>query len=1333
MSGKSPPKAPRALRGTLGGSAASSSATPQPSSSVPVAGSRLGAAPPTGPRSLIHNNLNKAPPTGPAASRNGVAKSFPNGHVAYPPGPSGSTPTGPSQKYLQKGKHVEGNWNDQAGPSSSQANGTGGSRVALTVAGAVNGHLPAKGQPISFRLKPAPPEPKSAPPPPPPPSNPPPPAPPPEAPPPPPPNEPPPRPPLPPTQPRAHRSPPEPPPGSDPFPPPPPPNDLRPPPPPPPPDGTPSPPSIPPPEPPNQPPPPPNSDFPPLPPPPSSEPPPPPPSSPPPRPASPAKVYSLPPPPPWPPARSEYPEGKNFKVLFDPLIDKDRDGKVRSLIELVREHAPERLKGKGKGKEVLTRYDGEVVEGEPKPVPSDPRKDSTLKSLPCLRPYRDELISLKYEYDENATGPPPPTTVLVMNISPLSSNQNIRRYFSAYGTVVSFEPQIDKANGGALGIILIRFAFHEEAKRCVEKENGKKLVHGMGLPISCVEGESLKVIFDGEGRILEAVMKELDMRRRQERERKLRKEKERGDKLKEASASKSTPTTNHSASQTPVHPSNPWRSNHPPPSGPSQTRPPPTHPRSKHPPLPPPPVNGRATNASKSQKGPAGPPPSLVKARLSILQPSSSVHSLSSRSNPHASGSSSSTPITRARRPWRTGDDDHNHQDSPARSRSPSPLARRPGQAGKRGKQREHEAVLKELSQNGFDHVTIDVQLGGAVRADDVRQFFDGFKVDRILQDHKGWYITFQTADSARRAATVLNLGTRTLAHHSVNVSVHPPPSAPSTSVKTTWSESELIEEAQKLVMKDLKSMLEKDIVDRVIGVEVRRIVTEDKERRRKDMGESIPVDGQLQEQDANLLHELRIPTLKGLSFRKQKRTREETKVDEVGRSEGGASAKVDAEGAGEAQEPPRKKVKKAVVKKVVREDVESEDEEPEAPLVKASPAQEVIISRKRATSISSVVEEPPVKKVKLEAIEEGVKVEVPVKRTKKTKTPEGKKVDEDVVKVLLDDTEFEPPAVAQLHVTTPHDDRSPSPPPPPVVVPKPVVPQRRATPPPDPFLEGICEDEEDFYFARLALSGELPEESLPSPPEEPSSDDEAPRARKHLTGSARTEGYYKISHAEKSAYVAQYAARTTADEAIPEPEAPQPQNITSSRSNRANARRRAQGLEEINQVQRAMALSKGESAATDAIKFNQLQTRKKHLRFSRSPIHDWGLYAMEKISRGEMVIEYVGEVIRAQVADKREKAYERQGIGSSYLFRIDEDLVVDATKKGNLGRLINHSCDPNCTAKIITINGEKKIVIYAKQDIELGNEITYDYHFPIEQDKIPCLCGSVKCRGYLN
>lgn len=118
----------------------------------------------------------------------------------------------------------------------------------------------------------------------------------------------------------------------------------------------------------------------------------------------------------------------------------------------------------------------------------------------------------------------------------------------------------------------------------------------------------------------------------------------------------------------------------------------------------------------------------------------------------------------------------------------------------------------------------------------------------------------------------------------------------------------------------------------------------------------------------------------------------------------------------------------------------------------------------------------------------------------------------------------------------------------------------------------------------------------------------------------------------------------------------------------------------------------KAADADSDVFAFNQLRTRKKQLKFQRSPIHDWGLYAVESITAGEMVIEYVGEVIRAQVADIREKWYEKIGIGSSYLFRVDDDAVVDATKKGSMARLINHCCTPNCTAKIITINGEKKV-----------------------------------------
>lgn len=57
----------------------------------------------------------------------------------------------------------------------------------------------------------------------------------------------------------------------------------------------------------------------------------------------------------------------------------------------------------------------------------------------------------------------------------------------------------------------------------------------------------------------------------------------------------------------------------------------------------------------------------------------------------------------------------------------------------------------------------------------------------------------------------------------------------------------------------------------------------------------------------------------------------------------------------------------------------------------------------------------------------------------------------------------------------------------------------------------------------------------------------------------------------------------------------------------------------------------------------------------------------------------------------------------------------------------------PNCYAKVITIESQKKIVIYSKQPIAVNEEITYDYKFPLEENKIPCLCGTENCRGTLN
>ncbi|KAM9746584.1 LOW QUALITY PROTEIN: histone-lysine N-methyltransferase SETD1A [Menidia menidia] len=239
---------------------------------------------------------------------------------------------------------------------------------------------------------------------------------------------------------------------------------------------------------------------------------------------------------------------------------------------------------------------------------------------------------------------------------------------------------------------------------------------------------------------------------------------------------------------------------------------------------------------------------------------------------------------------------------------------------------------------------------------------------------------------------------------------------------------------------------------------------------------------------------------------------------------------------------------------------------------------------------------------------------------------------------------------------------------------------------------------------------------NLPNPRRKKKSADG--QLREHVTGCARSEGYYAISRKEKDVYL---------DLDLPEQVIREVENVDSSGVNRVLSERRSE--------QRRLLTVIGTTAVMDSdlLKLNQLKFRKKKLRFGRSRIHEWGLFAMEPIAADEMVIEYVGQNIRQMVADHREKRYTQQGIGSSYLFRVDHDTIIDATKCGNLARFINHCCTPNCYAKVITIESQKKIVIYSKQAIAVNEEITYDYKFPLEENKIPCLCGTENCRGTLN
>ncbi|KAK3560896.1 hypothetical protein QTP86_022896, partial [Hemibagrus guttatus] len=153
------------------------------------------------------------------------------------------------------------------------------------------------------------------------------------------------------------------------------------------------------------------------------------------------------------------------------------------------------------------------------------------------------------------------------------------------------------------------------------------------------------------------------------------------------------------------------------------------------------------------------------------------------------------------------------------------------------------------------------------------------------------------------------------------------------------------------------------------------------------------------------------------------------------------------------------------------------------------------------------------------------------------------------------------------------------------------------------------------------------------------------------------------------------------------------------------------------------------------AMRFRHLErTSKEAVGVYRSAIHGRGLFCKRNIEAGEMVIEYSGIVIRSALTDKREKYYDGKGIGC-YMFRIDDFEVVDATMHGNAARFINHSCEPNCYSRVINVEGQKHIVIFALRKIYRGEELTYDYKFPIEDasNKLSCNCGAKRCRRFLN
>jgi SET domain-containing protein len=135
-----------------------------------------------------------------------------------------------------------------------------------------------------------------------------------------------------------------------------------------------------------------------------------------------------------------------------------------------------------------------------------------------------------------------------------------------------------------------------------------------------------------------------------------------------------------------------------------------------------------------------------------------------------------------------------------------------------------------------------------------------------------------------------------------------------------------------------------------------------------------------------------------------------------------------------------------------------------------------------------------------------------------------------------------------------------------------------------------------------------------------------------------------------------------------------------------------------------------------------------------RSRIHGRGVFAARLIPKGTRIIEYRGKRIPYSLAS--ELYPDEDGVPThTFLFELDDDMVIDAAQGGNAARWINHSCAPNCEA----VDDGGRIYIEAIRTIQPGEELGYDYnitledrHTPAEKKRWPCLCGARDCRRTL-
>jgi histone-lysine N-methyltransferase SETD2 len=128
-----------------------------------------------------------------------------------------------------------------------------------------------------------------------------------------------------------------------------------------------------------------------------------------------------------------------------------------------------------------------------------------------------------------------------------------------------------------------------------------------------------------------------------------------------------------------------------------------------------------------------------------------------------------------------------------------------------------------------------------------------------------------------------------------------------------------------------------------------------------------------------------------------------------------------------------------------------------------------------------------------------------------------------------------------------------------------------------------------------------------------------------------------------------------------------------------------------------------------------------------------YGLRANTDLRPNDFIFEYIGEVIGENVFRRRMQQYDEEGIKHFYFMSLTKGEFVDATKRGNLGRFCNHSCNPNCYVDKWVVGDRLRMGVFAERKIEAGEELVFNYNVDrYGADPQPCYCGEPNCTGYI-